>query len=170
MILYGEEATKKAQKEGEEAAAAYEQEKRDIAAGILPTPPSKPEKKVKRKPGKKRKLDADATEEQDPVRASEETPKQKRRVKKKEEDMPKPKAAKASADKESLVPILARSAGKAVVLGPRPMFAGLDDSTLMSMVSKRLLAVRALNYTVTDVSLPAPIRDNFRPCAPYSWR
>ena len=43
LILYGDEATKLAQKEGEEAAAAYEQEKRDIAAGKIPEPPPKPE-------------------------------------------------------------------------------------------------------------------------------
>jgi hypothetical protein len=38
LILYGEEATKKAQLEGEEAAAAYEREKAAMAAGeALPT-------------------------------------------------------------------------------------------------------------------------------------
>ena len=47
LILYGEEATRQAQKEGEEAAASYEQEKRDIAAGKIPAPPAKPEKKTK---------------------------------------------------------------------------------------------------------------------------
>jgi hypothetical protein len=48
LILYGEEATKLAQKEGEEAAAAYEQEQRDIAAGKkLPEPPPKSETKKK---------------------------------------------------------------------------------------------------------------------------
>jgi hypothetical protein len=48
LILYGEEATKQAQKEGEEAAAAYEQEKRDIAAGKIPLPPQKQEKPKKK--------------------------------------------------------------------------------------------------------------------------
>jgi hypothetical protein len=47
LLLYGEEATKLAQKEGEEAAAAYEQEKRDIAAGKLPEPIAKSDKKKK---------------------------------------------------------------------------------------------------------------------------
>ena len=47
LILYGEEATKQAQKEGEEAAAAYEQEKKDIAAGKIPEP--SPTKKVIKK-------------------------------------------------------------------------------------------------------------------------
>ena len=47
LILYGEEATKLAQKEGEEAAAAYEQEQRDIAAGKMPEPAPKSETKKK---------------------------------------------------------------------------------------------------------------------------
>jgi hypothetical protein len=51
LILYGVEATRQAQKEGEEAAAAYEQEKKDIAAGKIPEPPPKPEKKKKRPKG-----------------------------------------------------------------------------------------------------------------------
>ena len=54
LILYGEEATKQAQKEGEEAAAAYEQEKKDIAAGKIPPPSAKPQAKRK-KPGPKKK-------------------------------------------------------------------------------------------------------------------
>lgn len=54
LILYGEEATKQAQKEGEEAAAAYEQEKKDIAAGKIPPPSAKPQTKRK-KPGPKKK-------------------------------------------------------------------------------------------------------------------
>jgi len=44
--LYGEEATQKAQREGEEAAAAWEQEKKDIAAGIIVVP-IKPVRKKK---------------------------------------------------------------------------------------------------------------------------
>ena len=58
MILYGEEATRKAQREGEEAAAAYEQEKKDIAEGKIPPPDPKPIKK-KKKPGAPRKVDRD---------------------------------------------------------------------------------------------------------------
>ena len=48
LILYGEEATKKAQQEGEEAVAAYEQEKKDIAEGKIIAPP--PKKKMSVKP------------------------------------------------------------------------------------------------------------------------
>jgi hypothetical protein len=51
LILYGEEATRQAQKEGEEAAAAYEREQQDIAAGRLPEP--SPKKKPKKTPTKK---------------------------------------------------------------------------------------------------------------------
>jgi hypothetical protein len=61
LILYGEEATRQAQKEGEEAAAAYEQEKRDILAGKIPEPPPKPEKKKKmvtKKESKKKNSDS----------------------------------------------------------------------------------------------------------------
>lgn len=36
LVLYGEDATRQAQKEGEEAAAAYEQEKKDGVSGKLP--------------------------------------------------------------------------------------------------------------------------------------
>jgi len=55
LILYGEEATQKAQKEGEEAVAAWEQEKKDIAEGKIIAPPPKPEKR-KRKPTPKSKF------------------------------------------------------------------------------------------------------------------
>mmetsp|Transcript_13247 Transcript_13247/g.15409 ORF Transcript_13247/g.15409 Transcript_13247/m.15409 type:complete len:1475 (+) Transcript_13247:140-4564(+) len=47
LILYGEEATKKAQKEGEEAVATYEQEQKDIAEGKIPTPLPPKKKKAK---------------------------------------------------------------------------------------------------------------------------
>jgi hypothetical protein len=52
LILYGEEATRQAQKEGEEAANAYEKEKQDILAGKILPPTQKPKKK---KPPKKDK-------------------------------------------------------------------------------------------------------------------
>lgn len=50
MILYGEEATKKAQQEGEEAAAAWEQLQKDVAEGRLPPSALTSPKKVKRSP------------------------------------------------------------------------------------------------------------------------
>ena len=48
LLLYGEEATKKAAQEGEEAAAAFAQQEKDIAEGKIPPPSSKPAKKKKR--------------------------------------------------------------------------------------------------------------------------
>lgn len=104
LILYGEEATKQAQKEGEEAAAAYEKEKRDIAAGILPAESPKPEKK-KRKPGKKKK------DEEDGENGEKGTPgpKKKRATK---DDAGSEKKKQKGGDKESLVPILNKSVGK----------------------------------------------------------
>ena len=70
LILYGEEATRQAQKEGEEAAAAYEQEKRDIADGKLPEPVLKPEKKKKAPVRKTKEKKADAETEAEGVTAS----------------------------------------------------------------------------------------------------
>merc|ERR1711935_225656 len=61
LILYGEEATRQAQKEGEEAAAAYEQEKKDIAEGKMPAAPPKPDKKAKQAAEKKIGDKSDAT-------------------------------------------------------------------------------------------------------------
>jgi hypothetical protein len=57
LILYGEEATKKAQLEGEEAAAAFKQTQQDIAEGKIPTPSPKPVVKKKRGAPKKIKVD-----------------------------------------------------------------------------------------------------------------
>lgn len=45
LILYGEEATKKAEKEGEDAVAIWEQEQKDIAEGKL-VEKEKPNKKI----------------------------------------------------------------------------------------------------------------------------
>lgn len=106
LILYGEEATKQAQKEGEEAAAAYEQEKRDIAAGKIPAAPPKPEKK-KRKQGKK--------DEGEDGEGGEKGTKRKRGAKDGEKK-------KRGGEKESLVPVLNKSVGKvSVVLKKSPL-------------------------------------------------
>lgn len=58
LILYGEEATRKAQREGEEAAAAYEQEKKDIAEGKIPPPEAKQPKKKKKSGAPKKDVKA----------------------------------------------------------------------------------------------------------------
>lgn len=160
LILYGEEATKQAQKEGEEAAAAYEKEKRDMAAGILPPVPPKPEKKQKRKPGRK------PGNKEESSKPSENSEPKKRAAK--EDTGIERKRAKVVVDKESLAPILAKSTSRAVVLGPRHMFVDLTDVELAEGVSKRLIAARQLSYAVTDVLAPAPVRSDFRPCAPVS--
>ena len=54
LILYGEEATKQAQREGEEAAAKFEQRKKDIAEGKI-SPDQKPVRKKKAVSAKKQK-------------------------------------------------------------------------------------------------------------------
>jgi len=53
LLLYGEEATKKAAQEGEEAAAAFAQHEKDIAEGKILPPSPKPVKKKKRGAPKK---------------------------------------------------------------------------------------------------------------------
>ena len=70
LILYGEEATKQAQKAGEEAAAAYDREKKDIAEGKIPE--KKPKSKSKsdkgedgskpKKRGRKKRLSTEDNE------------------------------------------------------------------------------------------------------------
>jgi hypothetical protein len=106
LILYGEEATKQAQKEGEEAAAAYEQEKRDIAEGKIPAAPPQPEKK-KRKPAKKK---TEGKEDgADEGEGEEKTTKKKRGAK---DEPGGEKKKQKGGDKESLVPILNKSIGK----------------------------------------------------------
>lgn len=168
LILYGEEATKQAQKEGEEAAAAYEKEKRDIAAGIAPPAPPKPEKKpaVKRKPGKKGGKDDDDQQGGNSEKKEEKAPKRKRAAK--DDIGAERKKPRAVADKESLAPILAKSTGRATVLGPRPAYVELSDIELAEGMARRLIAARQLSYALTDVLNPAPVRSDFRPCAPVS--
>lgn len=168
MILYGEEATKQAQKEGEEAAAAYEKEKRDIAAGIIPTPAPKAEKKQKGKPGKKKADATEATTEGGIDKANENKPTKKRGRAPKDDTGGEKKRGRTAGDKESIAPILAKSAGKAAALAPRQVFAALTDTELEEMVSQRLAVARKLNYAVTDLSLPAPVRNDCRPCATTS--
>lgn len=165
LILYGEEATRQAQKEGEEAAAAYEKEKRDIAAGIMPPTPVKAEKKPKRKPPKKKgESKEDNGDADDAENADEKPPKKKRTVK--EDNGGDKKKTKVVLDKESLGPILTRSVGKAGVLAPRVSFVQLSDIELAEGASKRLLAARMLNYATAGFSVPAPLSSDFRPCAP----
>jgi hypothetical protein len=62
LILYGEEATKKAQLEGEEAAAAFAQHEKDVAEGRIPPPSPKVVKKKKRGAPKKVKVETATVE------------------------------------------------------------------------------------------------------------
>jgi hypothetical protein len=123
LILYGEEATRKAQKEGEDAAAAYEQEKQDIADGkILPPPPKVEKKKPKAtKKGKAKKGDKNATESKKEAAAGApkaDTGASKKRKQSADSDEPRKKAKPgrkpvlSTADKEALAPILAKGASR----------------------------------------------------------
>jgi hypothetical protein len=103
--LYGEEPTKQAQKEGEEAAAAYEQEKRDIAAGKIPIPPQKQDKARKAAPKKGQEDKKDV--------ANKEKPKG-RRKKDDEKKLVAEKKGKRPIDKGSTSP------GKRKKPGPKP--------------------------------------------------
>jgi len=62
LILYGEEATKQAQREGEEAAAKFEQRKKDIALGKI-SPDQKPARKKKTVSTKKQKTSNEKSED-----------------------------------------------------------------------------------------------------------
>ena len=65
LILYGEEATKKAAQEGEEAAAAFAQHEKDIADGKILPPSPKPAKKKKRGAPKKIKVESSSSDKVD---------------------------------------------------------------------------------------------------------
>lgn len=108
LILYGEEATKQAQKEGEEAAAAYEQEKRDIAAGKIPAPLPKQEKK-KRKVTKKKDQKEETADDAGDSGAK---PIKKKKTTKEEVSSEKKAKVPAKIDKESIAPILAKGVGR----------------------------------------------------------
>ena len=164
LILYGEEATRQAQKEGEEAAAAYEQEQKDIAAGIIPATPAKPEKKSKpgsnKKPKDKEKgkKDGKAEEKRKPGRPK----------KKADESVKQPpkKRSRNASETVDLASILAKSVTKAPILVAAAKFADMSDEKLMEEAAARMVAARSVNYCVTEVSQPAPIHADFRPCIP----
>ena len=109
LILYGEEATRQAQKEGEEAAAAYEQEKRDIAEGKIPAVPPKPEKKKGRAPKKK------SAESKEGGEDGGDGTKKKRSAK--DDSGGEKKKPRGSVDKESLVPVIAKSVSRVSLWG-----------------------------------------------------
>ena len=186
LILYGEEATKQAQKEGEEAAAAYEQEKKDIAAGKIPPPPAKPEKKAKPKQPRKKK-EADSTPKAKPgpkqksskpsakptAKASEETvdppPKKKAKVK---EATPSDKKGKtenknAKEEKEAMSTTLSMGVSKTPVLGGREAYESTAVQELNEMSSARIYAAKDLLYAVGDLeNTTSPAMEPLRPSFP----
>mmetsp|Transcript_7518 Transcript_7518/g.15687 ORF Transcript_7518/g.15687 Transcript_7518/m.15687 type:complete len:1420 (-) Transcript_7518:2102-6361(-) len=183
LILYGDEATKQAQKEGEEAAAAYEQEKKDIAAGKIPEPPPKPEKKKKQAQRKKPEptkspKKTKPTKVENAATATIE-PKvevvKKRKTKSKDPPVaaknPKTDTKTAKEEKEAMNATLSLGAVKTPVLGKRGAFSGLSIGELESMVSLRIQAARGVSYCVGDLKAAAsaaieaarpslPIRDS----------
>lgn len=177
LILYGEEATRKAQKEGEEAAAAYEQEKKDIAEGKIVAPPPKPEKekkkKITRKAKEKRSENGGADARKDGEAGNDEdagaTKKRKHSgdddgagtEKKKARPGPKPTG---KMDKESIAPILAKGAARAWSLATRDIFLNQTDSELMELAVSRISAAREANYRVSGAGQPAAVDDLLRPC------
>lgn len=161
LILYGEEATRKAQKEGEEAAAAYEQEKKDIAEGKILPPPPKPEKKKPK--AKKPKKSTDGKKDQGGT-----TRKRKHEeddgageAKKKAKPGPKPSQ---KPDKESIAPILAKGTARAWSLAPRDQYIMQTDAQLIESAANRLAAAGNANYSVYDPNQPPAVDDMLRPC------
>lgn len=118
LILYGDEATKLAQKEGEEAAAAYEQEKRDIAAGKIPEPPLKPEKKKKTpvRKSKDKKADMEAEAGGEASGAEGDSPSKKRKATPREsisaEKKPRAMSKTPKTEKEAMTLTLAKGVVK----------------------------------------------------------
>lgn len=177
-----QEATDQAQKEGEEAAAAFEKEQRDIAAGILPPPAPAPAKKTKqpkeKKPPKEKKK-AEPKEKKKtppkekssvPVKAEKGTGKtsapaeQKKRPAAPTGTKPGRKKHKPAVDKDSLASVLDKCAGKAAVLVPHPQFAAQSDEEVAMEAANRIVAVHQSNYCVTDVPMPVSLDFALRPC------
>jgi hypothetical protein len=158
LILYGEEATRQAQREGEEAAAAYEQEKRDIAEGKMSEPVAKPEKKRKT-PAKKKKAEKDGS-------GDEGTPK-KRKPKETSSAEKKPRGPRkvSKAEKELMAPLLSKGMARAPLLSP---VLSHDPRVLADVACKKAkLAKEALYFSTS--SAPPITRDSIRPCLPQRY-
>ena len=179
--MYGEEATRQAQKEGEEAAAAYEQEKRDIAAGKIPEPPPKPEKKKvmkKKEPnekgtGEKKKKDAtvvtaaakngDVDGEVKPTKKRKTAPKDSLPAEKKA----RTESSSTKAERDMLTAVISKGVSKAPVLGHRDILESMSDSDLRTMVSSRLQAVRMNPYCLLyPENFPSAATEPLRSCLP----
>jgi hypothetical protein len=158
LILYGEEATRQAQREGEEAAAAYEQEKRDIAEGKIPEPPAKPEKK-KKAPAKKKKVEKDGS-------ADEATPrKRKPKETSTAEKKPRGTGKVSKAEKELMAPLLSKGMAQVPVLSS---ILSLDPRVVADMACKKAKLAKEAFYFSTS-SAPPAICDSIRPCLPQRY-
>mmetsp|Transcript_27369 Transcript_27369/g.41420 ORF Transcript_27369/g.41420 Transcript_27369/m.41420 type:complete len:1311 (-) Transcript_27369:149-4081(-) len=169
LILYGEEATKKAQREGEEAAAAYEREKAAIAAGEILPPAPKPEKKKKvtKKRGKKADDKGQGADESGEI-------KKQRKGKEKTGGGAAKKGRQGAKSKgisdAALAPVLSQAVVKAPVLTSRKAFEGKTSEGLATMACARILAARRNGYCISDaVELPPEIENEFRPCTPINF-
>ena len=162
LILYGEEATRKAQLEGEEAAAAYEREKAAMAAGEALPPPPKLEKK---KPPKKRGKKEEGEEGEEG-----ETKKQKKAPKASPSVAKKAKPGQKQKPSSDVVPVpaLSRAVSKAYVLAPRKAMEDMTDDILCQIVSARIIAACRNGYHTTDADNAPEIDPELRPCAPIN--
>lgn len=160
--MYGEEATRQAQKEGEEAAAAYEQEQRDIAAGKIPAPPPKPEKK-KKAPVKKKEKKPDAATSSVSRETKPAAPKKRKASSSPIPDKkPRTMASKPGpkSEKEAMIPTLAKGVAKVPMLAPRDAFLAEKDDALIAMSAER---VKAARYNAAKCS---SVDKSLRPCVP----
>lgn len=173
LILYGEEATRQAQKEGEEAAAAYEREKKDIAEGKISEPLAKPEKK-KRAPAKKKEGD---TQGEASEISTEKTQKRKRTSmgsagnEKKAKILPEKKGKNllttvSARLKESITGIITKGVARAAILSRREAFETFDDLELLATAAKRLKAARTTGYSGSLNLTMSPASPVLRPCLP----
>lgn len=162
LILYGEEATKQAQKEGEEAAAAYEQEQRDIAAGKLPEPLSKP-KKIK-----KDSADSTSTKKEKVTKNPDGSPKKRKNLTKEtgtnNEKKAKTNTKACKLEKEAIGSTVAKGVTRAHVLAPR--FDDASERDLLENASRKFVAARQLAYCVTAEHDVSTIIETLCPCLP----
>lgn len=175
LILYGEEATRQAQKEGEEAAAAYESEKKDIADGKIAAPVTKLEKK-KRSPVKKKDGDTEAATPE--LSLSSEKPQKRKRPsagnignEKKAKVLPEKKGKNllttvSARLKESITGIITKGVARATILSRYSLFETLDDLELMAIAAKRLKGARASAYISSPDAAMSPASPVLRPCLP----
>jgi hypothetical protein len=185
LILYGEEATKQAQKEGEEAAAAYEKEKKDIAEGRMPAASPKPEKKKKPKAKKEKKRLAEKKVKYTTTKTKKapEGAKTKISSTSSSKKRSRPSASPASADavkrqrvtkakmpkteKEDMIVTLSKAVTKVPFLAPKEMIENHSEADLVAMMATKVKAARDSYYCASVSSLgPSSATSDLRPCLP----